>query len=140
MTEFFHAVRRQFDKQHRQVWEDALSDMEILKGARVRVLSTTPEKVFNSPGHRDLPDVSAQVIFVDDSDVPRVTLDFYEAAVGVIVGVSYYLGESVVAGGFNRVVSTNVFIEHEAANTAKFLAQQIQQSSKELEMELSKDG
>lgn len=138
MSDFFHTVRRQFDKAHRQTWEDALSSLDVIKGDRVRVLSTTPEKVFESPGHRDLPDVSAQVIFVDDSDVPRVTLDFYEASVGIVVGVTYYLGQLPVAGGFNKVMDAEAFIAGDAEATARFLDVQIQSSSEKLEIPLSK--
>lgn len=137
MSDLFHMVRRQFDQTYRQTWEDALSSMEVLKGERVRVLSTTPEKVFASPGHCALPDVSAQVIFVDEGDVPRVTLDFYEAA-EMVVSVTYYLGELPVAGGFNKVENVESFISDGAEGTAEFLSAQIRKSSEKLDMPLSK--
>lgn len=139
MSEFFHDIRRAFDKQHRAAWEDAFNAMPFFEETKVRVLSTTPEKVFESPSHPDLPEISAQVIFTDDENVPRITLDFYEVPERqcIIVGISYYLAEHPIAGGFNRIERSDLpgFVESGAEATAQFLQVKVQEAGEELKVD-----
>lgn len=136
---FFHDIRRAFDKQYRTSWEDAFNEMPFFEETKVRVLSTTPEKVFESPSHPDLPEVSAQVIFTDDDNVPRITIDFYEVPErrSVVIGVSYYLAEHPIAGGFNRIEQHDLsgFVESGAKATAQFLQAKVHEAGDELKVD-----
>lgn len=127
----FDTIRRLFDKEHRQAWEDAFSGLPVFENNRVRVIATTPEKVLSSPTHRDLPEPSAQVMFSDETDTPRISIDFYETKVGVVVGVSFFFGEQAVAGGFTKIDSIEDWIATQAETAASYLGTRIEQATKE---------
>lgn len=136
---FFHDIRRAFDKEHRTPWEEAFNAMPFFEEVKVRVLSTTPEKVFESPSHPDLPEVSAQVIFTDEDNVPRMTIDFYEVHElrSIVIGLSYYLAEHPIAGGFNRIEQSDLpgFLESGAKATAQFLQAKVHEAGDELKID-----
>lgn len=117
----FDEIRRLFDRTHRDSWENALSSVSIFNGMRLRIIATTPEKVMRSPAHSDLPEVVAQVIFSDETDTPRVTIDFYESETRTYVGLSYYFGETPAAGGFSPIENIEDWIAEKAEETAAFL-------------------
>lgn len=127
----FDDIRRMFDKEHRQTWEDAFSGLSVFENNRVRVVATTPEKVLDSPSHRELPEVSAQVLFSDTTDTPRISIDFYETVQGVVVGVTFYFGERPVAGGFTKIETIESWIATQAAATSEYLGTRIERASKE---------
>ena len=127
----FDTIRRLFDRDHRQPWEDAFSSLEVFEDNRIRVIATTPEKVLESPGHPLLPDATAQVLFSDQNDTPRITLDFYEAGEEVVVGVSFFVGEQAVSGGFQKIESIESWIADQASKTASYLSIGIEKATAE---------
>lgn len=127
----FDDIRRLFDKEHRKSWEEAFSRLSVFEKNRIRVVATTPEKVLPSPSHKDLPEVSAQVLFSDNTDTPRISIDFYETTAGALVGLTFFLGEHPIAGGFSRINDIQDWVATQAESTATYLGLRIDHASEE---------